>query len=105
MTRREQLQQMLQENQDDTFLLYALAMEERSAGDDQAALAGLQRVLAVDSRYVAAYFQSGQILAGLGRNDDAVAILQQGITMANQVGDAHAAGEMNEFLASIGGSP
>jgi Flp pilus assembly protein TadD len=102
MSRRDQLQQMLQESPDDTFLLYALAMEQRSAGDDEAALSQLDRVLAVDSDYVAAYFQKGQILAGLDRPEQARQVLQQGITVAGQVGDAHAAGEMTEFLATIG---
>lgn len=101
MSRREQLQQMLQDAPDDTFLLYALAMEERSAGDDGAALAGLQRVLDVDAKYVAAYFMQGQVFAGLERYDDARHILQEGIAVARQVQDAHAAGEMTEFLASL----
>jgi Flp pilus assembly protein TadD len=102
MNRLDQLQQMLQDSPDDTFLLYALAMEQRSAGDDEAALTGLDRVLAVDSDYVAAYFQKGQILAGLDRLEQARQVLQQGITIARGVGDDHAAAEMTEFLASIG---
>jgi Flp pilus assembly protein TadD len=101
MSRRHQLQQMLQDSPDDTFLLYALAMEQRSAGDDEAALSQLDRVLAVDSDYVAAYFQKGQILAGLDRAEPARQILQQGIAVAGRVGDDHAAAEMTEFLASI----
>lgn len=102
MSRRDQLLQMLQENPDDTFLLYALAMDERATGNDQAALAGYDRVLGVDARYVAAYFQKGQILAGLERHDSAREVLREGIRVANEVGDAHAAGEMNEFLATLG---
>ena len=101
MTRREQLQQLLQESPEDPFLLYALAMEERSAGNEEAALAGLDQVLAVDSRYVAAYFQKGQILAGLEKPDDARKVLREGIAVAGQVGDVHAAGEMTEFLESL----
>lgn len=102
MSRRDQLQQMLQESPDDTFLLYALAMEERSNGNGGAALSQLDRVLAVDADYVAAYFQKGQILAGLGQSEQARQVLQQGITVAGRVGDDHAAAEMSEFLASIG---
>lgn len=92
---------MLQESPDDTFLLYALAMEQRSTGDDEAALSQLDRVLAVDSDYVAAYFQKGQILAGLDRPEPARQVLQQGVAVAVRVGDNHAAGEMSEFLATI----
>ena len=101
MSRRDQLQQMLQESPNDTFLLYALAMEERSGGDDVAALAGLDRVLSVDAGYVAAYFQKGQILTALERIEEARQSLQEGITVAQQAGDAHAATEMTEFLATL----
>ena len=101
VNRREQLEQMLQGSPDDPFLLYALAMEDRSGGDEEAALTGLQRVLDVDTDYVPAYFQMGQLLAGMGRPDEARTSLQQGIVVAEQVDDAHAAGEMREFLATI----
>ena len=101
MSRRQKLQQMLQENPSDTFLLYALAMEDRSAGDEEAALAQLDRVLVADSHYVAAYFQKGQILAGLARSDEARRILQEGMAVARQVGDDHAAAEMSELLSTL----
>ena len=101
MSRRNQLLQMLRDSPNDAFLQYALAMEDRSAGEDEAALAGLRRVLNADRSYVAAYFMQGQILAGLGRYDDARAILQDGIAVAKTTGDAHAAGEMTELLASL----
>lgn len=101
MSRRDQLQQMLQQSPEDTFLLYALALEERSSGNGEAALSQLDRVLAVDSDYVAAYFQKGQILAGLGRDEQARQVLQEGVAVAGRVGDDHAAAEMTEFLATI----
>lgn len=101
MSRRQKLQQMLQENPQDTFLLYALAMEDRSAGDDSAALVQLDRVLAADPQYVAAYFQKGQVLAGQSRFDEARQILQEGVAIARQAGDAHAAGEMAELLSTL----
>jgi len=101
MSRRDQLQQMLQQSPDDAFLLYALAMEERSTGNDQAALSQLDRVLAVDSDYVAAYFQKGQILAGLDQPEQARQVLQEGVAVAGRVGDDHAAAEMTEFLTTI----
>jgi predicted Zn-dependent protease len=102
MSRRQRLLQMLQENPQDTFLLYAMAMEERAAGDEHTALTQLDRVLAVDSQYVAAYFQKGQILAGLARPVEARQVLQEGISVAGRVGDSHAAAEMSELLSSMG---
>ena len=92
---------MLQEQPDDTFLLYALAMEHRGGGDDNAALQELQRVLEMDKHYVAAYFQKGQILAARGDAEPAIDVLQRGILVAQQVGDDHARREMMDFLQSL----
>ena len=76
-------------------------MEDRSAGDEQAALAQLDRVLSEDSNYVAAYFQKGQVLAGLARPEEARQILQEGIAVARQIGDDHAAAEMSELWSTL----
>ena len=81
-SRREKLQQMLQDNPDDPFLLYGLAMEEQSQGNWDRALQMFERVLAVDPQSVAAYFQQGQILARLGRVDEARSALEAGIAVA-----------------------
>ncbi len=101
MTRREKLQQMLQDSPNDTFLLYGMAMENASSEEWEAALSSFDRVLAVDPDYVAAYFQKGQILARLDRIDDARSVLTDGIDVGRKVGDDHAVGEMTEFLQSL----
>jgi tetratricopeptide (TPR) repeat protein len=101
MTRRQRLEQMLKENPDDPFLLYGLAMDQQSAGEDEAAVAGFDRVHAVDPSYVAAYFQKAQILARLSRTDDARDTLRAGIAAARATGDDHAIAEMSEFLNSL----
>ncbi len=101
MTRREKLEEMLKSSPGDPFLHYALAMEDRSAGDSPAALASLRRVLELDPGYVSAYFQQGQVLAERGEADAAREVLKQGVTVAQRIGDTHAAGEMTEFLHSL----
>lgn len=103
MSRREKLEEMLKSSPDDPFLNYGLAMEEAREGNLDAALAQLDRVLKLDPNYVAAYFQQGQLLAGADRIDESRARLTLGIEVADRVGDAHAAGEMREFLASLPG--
>jgi hypothetical protein len=47
---------------------------------------------------------AGQQLARLGRTEDARGVLREGIEEARKQGDTHAAGEMSEFLASLGGT-
>ena len=100
-TRREKIEAMLADDPTDTFLRYSLAMELDKEGDHEASLDKFALLTEDDPPYVPAFFMSAQQLARLGRNDDARAILTNGIAVASQQGDVHAAGEMNEFLASL----
>jgi cytochrome c-type biogenesis protein CcmH/NrfG len=100
-TRKQQIEKMLAEDPNDPFLRYGLAMEHVSEGEDEAAVGCFQGLLAVDPHYVAAYMQVSQALIRLGRNSDARTYLNQGIAAARQQGNAHAAEEMQGFLANL----
>ena len=82
---------------------YGLAMEYRSVGDVDNALMTFAKVHELDSRYVAAYIMCAQLLAELGRDDEARAEVQRGLQMAREVGDVHAQGEMTSLLQSLDG--
>ena len=101
MSRREQLEELLQSEPDDVFLNYALAKQCVSDGDTEGGLAGFARTLELDPNYVPAYFQQGQVLAEQGKTDSAREIIHAGIAVAQKVGDTHAVGEMTEFLAML----
>src|ERR1043165_9472458 len=102
MTRREKIEAMLADDPGDTFLRYSLAMELDKEGDNDASLAKFAELTRDDSPYVPAFFMAGQQLARLSRLDEAREILKDGIAAAEAAGDAHAAREMTEFLASLG---
>jgi predicted Zn-dependent protease len=101
-TRRERIESMLADDPRDVFLRYSLAMELEKEGDNQRSLEYLRGLMGDTPAYVPAFFRSGQQLAGLGRIGEARTALREGIEQARQQGDAHAAGEMSEFLASLG---
>lgn len=103
MTRREKLEVLLQDDPDDSFLRYAVAMEHKSEGDPTQALVLLQDVLERDPKYVAAYFQAAQLMADGNQVDPARDLLQRGIGVAERAGDSHAAGEMQGLLMQLGG--
>src|SRR3954451_23208531 len=100
-TRREKIEAMLADDPADTFLRYSLAMELDKDDRHDESLAKFAELTADVPPYVPAFFMSAQQLARLGRNEEAGAVLANGIAAANQQGDLHAAGEMNEFLASL----
>jgi tetratricopeptide (TPR) repeat protein len=80
---------------------YGLAMEYRSQGDVEKALATFARVHEIDPRYVAAYFMCGQLLAEQGRSAEARAELTAGLVVARETGDGHAVGEMQGLLDTL----
>ena len=105
MSRREQIEQMLAESPEDTFLRYALAMElgneDCSAKEHERAIE-LHRLLIADKPpYVPSFFMLGQQLTRMDRIDDARTALRDGIDQARAQNDLHAAGEMTEFLQTL----
>ena len=102
-SRREKIEAMLVDEPDDIFLRYSLAMELDKQGDHDASLAKFDELIAGNPPYVPAFFMSAQQLTRLARVEEARAKLRAGIDQARTQGDQHAAGEMSELLASLGG--
>jgi tetratricopeptide (TPR) repeat protein len=100
-SRREQLEEMLAEDPNDTELCYMLGMELASAGDDEGAVRCFEDLLKVDPTYPPGYHQAGRALLRLGKMDQAMAMLRRGVEAAEKRGDLHAAGEMQALLESL----
>ena len=101
-TRREKIEAMLTDDPTDTFLRYSLAMELDKEGEHDQSLAKLSELTEDQPPYVPAFFMAGQQLTRLDRISEARTILRAGIEQARAQSDLHAAGEMSEFLASLG---
>lgn len=104
MSRREKIEAMLADDPGDTFLRYSLAMELDKEGDHDASLARFAELARDNPPYVPAFFMAGQQLVRLGRVEEARVILRDGIAAAHTQSNLHAAGEMTEFLNSLGGA-
>jgi len=101
MSRKVQIEALLADEPDNSFLRYALAMEYVSAGQPDQALTTFRELLQRDPDYVPAYLQAGQVLAQQGRPSEAREILTAGLQAAQRMGDGHAAGEMSGLLATL----
>ena len=101
-SRREKIEAMLADEPDDVFLRYSLAMEWVKEGDDEKCVQQLSDLTRGDPPYVPAFFMAAQNLAKRSKIDEARGFLRDGIEEARRQGDSHAAGEMSEFLASLG---
>lgn len=102
MSRREKIEAMLADDPGDTFLRYSLALELRTEGNHEASLERLDELTREPSPYVPAFFMAAQQLTDLGRVEDARGYLRDGIEQARRQGDAHAAAEMSDYLATLG---
>lgn len=99
--RLEQLQKLHQADPNDPFLTYGIALELSKAGQEEDALAWLDKTLERDAGYHYAYFQKGRVLSSLGRVEEARAVIRAGIDKASAAGDMHAASELSGLLQSL----
>jgi hypothetical protein len=102
VNRRQKIEAMLAEEPGDTFLRYSLALELEKEGDHDRSLQGLRELMSDETPYVPAFFMAAQQLVRLTRLGEARAALRDGIEQARRQNNSHAAGEMADFLTSIG---
>jgi Tfp pilus assembly protein PilF len=96
------LQQMLEKQPRDAFLLYGLGMEYKKLKEYARAVEHFNRVVEVDPNYCYAYFQRGQVYELLGESEAAKASYRAGIAAADRAGDAHAREELTAALEMVG---
>ena len=93
---------MLADEPDDVFLRYSLALEWEKEGDNEKCVDQLRDLTQAEPPYVPAFFMAAQNLAKRNEIATARSFLRDGIEEARKQGDTHAAGEMSEFLATLG---
>jgi tetratricopeptide (TPR) repeat protein len=102
--RIEYFERMLADNPDNPTGLLALANEYRNAdrlGDEAAAL---ERYLSANPDDEGnAYLRLGDVLAGLGREDDAREAYERGIGQAEKFGHSGMAEDLRLAIARLGG--
>jgi Tfp pilus assembly protein PilF len=101
VSRLEKLKAMLEKSPEDTFLLYALALEYRKSGDTKSTIEYLDRVIQHDWGYCYAYHQKGLALESLGDLEGARTAYRAGIEAAGRKGDHHAGEEIAAALVMI----
>lgn len=101
MDRAEMLKQLLEQNPNDAFARYGLAMEYSRAGETETALAEFKRLMELHPDYTAAYQMAGKMLADAGRYEEARQMLESGLASAQRAGNKHAQEEMQGMLGEL----
>jgi tetratricopeptide (TPR) repeat protein len=101
MSRLEQMLAFLEQDPDDSFARYAVALEYNSRKEHAKALEYLSELRRRDPDYVAAYFQLGHIYTGMDEWEKAEEALTEGIKVAKRTGDLHSASEMQAALDEL----
>jgi len=78
-SRIEQLKKFLEENPDDAFVNYALAIEHVNLGDDETALKFFNSLLKKNPEYIAAYYHLGKLFIRRNENQLAEQTFREGI--------------------------
>jgi Tfp pilus assembly protein PilF len=97
-TRLDILKSMVEQDPNNSFTRYGLAMEYRASGDLATAAAEFRALIATHPDYSAAYFHGGQTLEQLGKSDEARELYVHGIDAATRKGDFHTRNEIQAAL-------
>jgi len=101
MNRIDQLQEFLKESPGDNFLMHALALEFLKEGNEEKAAACFEQNLVSNPSYVATYYHFGKLLERSGKTDLAIDIYQQGMKIAETLGDRHAFSELRSVYEEL----
>lgn len=101
MSRIEMIRKMLAKDADDTFLIYSLGMELTAAGEFAQAAAQFRRCIELDADYLPAYTEAGKGLRSEGKLDEARALFQAGVKLADRLGKPHDRDYLQQQLDSL----
>jgi len=99
--RIDSLLKFLQEDDQDTFILFALAKEYEKLGTLKKALDTFLQLKSVDSKYIGLYYHLGGLYEKLGEKDNALSTYEEGIKIAKEIADFHALSELHNAKINL----
>ena len=98
ITRLQQIENMLKDEPDDSFLTYALALEYVKMNELSKAIEIIETLLNRDENYLGAYYQSGKLYEETGQIDKAIVAYKKGIAIAQKQNNKKTLSELNQAL-------
>ena len=94
MERIEKLKEYLNQNDKDSFLQHALALEYIKIGNDEEAKNLFNEILRREPTYIGSYYHLGKLLERIGNNEKAIKIYERGMAEAKKANDNHTYNEL-----------
>ncbi len=104
MDRIATFKKFAEQQPDDPFPLYSLAMEYRNQDSFEQAQRRFDELRERFPDYLAAYFHAGANLTALGRKQDSAERYRQGLDVAGKAGDGKAGDELQQALDQLVGT-
>lgn len=101
MSRLDEMLRFLEQDSDDSFARYAVALELRSLKRPAEAVEQLEELRRRDASYLATYYQLGELLAQVGEFDRAEEAFRAGMAVAHAAGDSHTRSELEAALDEL----
>lgn len=102
MSRLNQLQTLLAESPNDSFLLFAIAKEYEKAAEQEQALQQYLLLKEHHPDYVGLYYHLGKLYEQLNNPAQAFHTYKAGMNVARKLGDQHALSELAGAKLSLG---
>ncbi len=99
--RIQELENIIRENPNDKFALYALAKEYETKGEIYKSIQMLENLLIVDKYYVGAYYHLAKNFEKTGEIKKALNIYEVGITIATERQQFHALNELKNAKMNL----
>jgi len=96
--RAAKVREILAREPEDATLWFTLGRTLQELGRPDQAIPAFRRAIGVDSRYSAAYRDLGRVLMEAGAFEEALAMLEAGISPAEEAGDLQTLREIESFL-------
>ena len=100
--RLDTLKSMLDQDPNNAFARYGLAIEYTNMGENDKAVDEFRKLLDTNPNYAAAYYHGGRALENLGKVDDAREMYEKGIEVTERIGDNHTRSELQAALDILG---
>lgn len=95
--RIERLTAMLEEQPNDSFLLFALAKEYEASGLDDKARTNYVQLLSNDPEYIGAYYHLADLHIRLKEFSEAASVINKGVALADSLKDSKNKAELMQL--------